>query len=81
MKIPAEFETRLFQFISLETQRVDGPKNPTDLAFACGEFARRWFGLDYGSEPFEWEQGRALISWAERLGKHVGSFYFNHKEG
>lgn len=81
MKIPAEFQHRLFQFISSELIRVDGPQNPTELAWSCGEFTRRWFGIEDSNELMAWTFGRELISWAERLGKHVGVLWFNQKEG
>ena len=81
MKIPAEFQHRLFQFISAELVRIDGPQTPIELAWSCGQFTRRWFGIDGVNELMQWTFGRELISWAERLGKSVGEFYYNQKEG
>ena len=81
MHVPDEFHQRLFQHISIELIRIDGPQNPTELAWSCGRFTRRWFGIDMNETEFEWKAGRELISWAERLGKSVGEFYYNQKEG
>jgi hypothetical protein len=81
MKIPREFERELFMFISSEIQTGDLSHSSVELAERCGQFCRRWFGLTESVCGFRLEPTLELVAWAERLGKHVGDFYFNKKEG
>lgn len=81
MKIPREFERELFMFISSELQTGDPVHSSVELAERCGGFCRRWFGMTELPITYRSDDMAGLVSWSERLGKHVGDFYFNHKEG
>jgi hypothetical protein len=81
MKIPREFNRELLAFIASELTASVHPPIPIELAKSCGGFCLRWFGLMDLPSTFKNEEVRVLVSWSERLGKHVGEFFLNHKEG
>jgi len=81
MKIPREFSRELMAFIASKVLESDSVVNPNELAKACGLFTRRWFGVcELDCPPLGWDV-TGLDAWAQRLGKHVGEFFSNHKEG
>lgn len=80
MKIPREFERELFMFISSELQTGEPVHSAVELADRCRGFCLRWFGVMDLPSTFKNDELRMFVSWAERLGKHVGDFYFTHKE-
>lgn len=81
MKIPREFERQLLLHIVEEVRNPEGPRNGAALGQSAESFARRWFGLDDPFSDFQWSEGRELLAWSARLGKHVGEFLLNNKEG
>lgn len=79
--IPGEFHRELYSFLGAELTDRSSPPTPSELAALCGGYARRWYGVDEGAQGVRLRQVRMLISWSERLGKHLGEFYYNPKEG
>lgn len=81
MKIPREFERELFLFILSEIRTGEPLHDSVELADRCRRFCMRW----YGAAEAGWFSAPGtvveIVSWSERLGKHVGDFYFIHKEG
>lgn len=81
MQIPREFHRQLAAFIFSQIIESGPVPAPVDLAARCGDFCRRWFG----AAEIGWTRTDVslteLVSFSERLGKHVGEFYFNKKEG
>lgn len=81
MKIPREFQHELFVYISFEIQHGDPIHAAAELGQRCGLFTRRWFGCIEVSYTEHQAHLSELVSWSERLGKHVGEFFLNQKEG
>jgi hypothetical protein len=81
MKIPREFQRELFMFISSELQSGDRVNTPPELAELCKGFTLRWFGVLDLPSTFKNDELRFFVSFAERLGNHVGKFFLTPKEG
>jgi hypothetical protein len=81
MKIPREFHRELWHFVTDEVLNTVPTPDSIQLAKLAGRFCRRWFGcaeLPIDSESWQLVE---LVAYSERLGKHVGDFFSNHKEG
>lgn len=81
MKIPREFTRELMSFVASEIIDLVEPPTPNELARTCGAFTRRWFGVCDLDHPSSGWDVIGLVAWAERLGKHVGEFFYHQKEG
>jgi len=81
MKPPREYQRELLAFIASVVDPTRDRPSPSLLAMLCGQFCRRWFGCsDIPDHEPGWEVTE-LKAWSERLGKHVGEFFQNQKEG
>ena len=81
MQIPREFQRELISYISSELEHGGDVRTSTDLAELCKGFSLRWFGVRDLPSTFKNDDLRFYVSFAERLGKHVGEFFYHQKEG
>lgn len=81
MKIPVELLHRLIWFVFDHCTGKGLVGSPSEIATQCGLLASRWLETSKSAVLCCGYSEVQLISYCERLGKHLAIFFISEREG
>lgn len=80
MRIPDRLLCQIALFVSDHFNDIHFIGTAADVGVACGHEASAWLALNPRRHELEGLDHKELISWCERFGKHLASFYLSERE-
>lgn len=81
MRIPGELLHKIVWFVFDHYHTKGFPAVPSVVGDSCGKLAVEWLDGPGGAGELSGYTKVALISYCERLGKHLAIFFISEREG